>query len=104
MNKTKLTQDEAKAEIEGLAVSCDLQARGPGDKFYAKGLAVASAILARVEMPSEEDMAVLWLIREWQWTIGRNTRGWLKVEWNEGDYVVRLISPTEEAKKLGWGG
>ena len=59
-------------------------------------------LLARVEQPSEEDMAVLWLIREWQWTISRNTRGWLKVEWAEGDYVVRLINPAEEARKLGW--
>lgn len=54
-------------------------------------------LLARVEMPSEEDMAVLWLIREKSWNCFYDERnGWYELE--KGHY----FNPTEEARKLGW--
>ena len=109
MSSDRITLEEAKAEIRAMMPSTTM----PGSLGFshekvirAQALQYALSILARVHVPepSEEDRAVLWLIREWQWTISRNIRGWLKVAWAEGDYIVRTISPIEEAKKLGWGG
>lgn len=63
-------------------------------------------LLARVEQPSEEDMAVLWLMRETGkfYSFGSSKQCWQKLTMNGIKLVAVDITPAEEARKLGWGG
>jgi len=66
-------------------------------------------LLARVEQPSEDDMAVLWLMREKGWMIAMESSGLVKGYWykyffshEHGQMIGLPFNPTEEARKLGW--
>lgn len=111
MSETKiLTLDEAKQQIAGYRKAL---ADGPSWartlKSQAEALGTALNILARVEHSSEEDMAVLWLMREKGWMIAMESSGLVKGYWykyffshEHGQMIGLPFNPTEEARKLGW--
>lgn len=99
-----LTLDEAKAEIQKI-VDDALGERYLEDRVIGgSGPQLILEFLARVEQPSEEDMAVLWLIRNGTpvvWVNLKHYQGWC-VDTHKTYSDWREITPTEEARKLGW--
>lgn len=100
MSETKsLTLAEAKAEIQKI-VDDALGERYLEDRVIGgSGPQLILEFLARVDMPSEDDRAVLWLIQRTKMPIVFNREGWRVMD-DEGWW--RTINPTEEARKLGW--
>lgn len=72
-----------------------IQARVPSLPDASEPLRARIAELESSQ-PSEEDMAVLWLIKEKGWLVSFFDGEWLQ-------YGGLLFNPAEEARKLGWG-
>ena len=89
----RLTLEEAKAEIQ------EMKRQNSGHCMVSLILKNALSILSRVQLPEpdEEGQAVLWLIRRMGWRI-YYAAGWRKAD------ECYTFNPTEEAKKMGWGG
>lgn len=92
MKSDRLTLEQAKAEIQ------EMKRQNSGHCMVSLILRNALNILARVEQPSEEDRAVLWLMKEKGWEMARTAKGIWSMD------GTPIASPAEEAKKLGWGG
>jgi len=101
MSETKsLTLNEAKGRMEHISrVSIEYN-----DLPRINCATDCIDLLARVEQPSEEDMAVLWLMREKRWEMAWTLNGWITQlsDPHDGHNYWLSINPTEEAKKLGW--
>lgn len=99
-----LTLNEAMNEIKKkIAVSREKTGYQISDG--ARGMQEALDILENVEMPSEDEMAVIWLMKKKSiyihWVELHHVHGWFAdthLEYTRWREVV----PSEEARKLGW--
>lgn len=107
MSETKiLTLDEAKQQIAGYRKAL---ADGPSWartlKSQAEALGTALNILARVEHSSEEDMAVLWLMKKADYDVcfeKDHYAVYRRVDEADNAWCWVSDNPADEAKKLGW--
>lgn len=61
----------------------------------------------RASQPSENDRAVVWLMKECAWHVARwgsDPAKWKVAHIADDHYWIEDINPVEEARKLGWGG
>lgn len=102
----RLTLEEAKAEIRGIASSTNRYESSNYNWAFIQGLLKACDILNRVHVPEpdEEGQALLWLIREKKKPICITDHGWEWQPFEDEDEWYPFNSPIDEAKNLGWGG
>lgn len=106
MNKQPMTLAQAKAEIErlhmGETIIQGFPFRPSPDPSIDRqqGLQMALDIVSRVQEPSEDDRAALWLMKEMRYEMyWSQIAGWHK--WEEDDWV---LFPPPSKKPRSWGG
>lgn len=105
MNETKkISIEEAREKIEA-----KMSGVGPADQYIDVGAGAVLEtyqtcidILNNIEVPSEDEMAVLWLITEGGLIIRVRSRDDKTWEALAGDWEYKEINPAAEAKKRGW--
>lgn len=100
MNKqTKtITLDGAKACIKQMITEWENGIGFEGNERFSEGMQTALNIFNRVEQVNDDDMAVLWMIKEKGLRVDWNPR----YGWHTGDWYG--FSPVKEAKEMGWEG
>lgn len=80
------------------------------DGDYTESVCAGFAKLAkenaelRASQPSEEDRAVLWLMKETTLSIDWKDEKWQVLRFETYGSILCQFNPVREAKKLGWGG